>query len=149
MAEQIDLRIANMDESIALPRKNGELVFDAPWEARAFGLAVALNEQGVYPWSAFSQALAQEIAGAEATDHPSTYYERWLTTLEGTALANGLVTRVELDAAIAEQIRHDVHEHSHDHDHDHDHAHHHHHLHNSHPHDNHRHGHHDHHPDAH
>ena len=37
-----DPRISTMDEQVALPRKNGELVFEAPWEARAFGLAVAL-----------------------------------------------------------------------------------------------------------
>ena len=27
----------------APPRDNGELVFAAPWESRAFGLALALN----------------------------------------------------------------------------------------------------------
>jgi len=30
MAGKIDQRIADMDEQIALPRKNGELVFEAP-----------------------------------------------------------------------------------------------------------------------
>jgi len=57
-----DPRITAMDEQVALPRKNGELVFEAPWEARAFGLAVALNEAGVYPWRDFSQGLAAETA---------------------------------------------------------------------------------------
>ena len=28
------------------PRANGELVFEAPWESRAFGVAVALHESG-------------------------------------------------------------------------------------------------------
>ena len=50
MAGKVDQRIAEMDESIAFPRKNGELVFEAPWEARAFGLAVALSEAGQFPW---------------------------------------------------------------------------------------------------
>ena len=58
MAATIDQRIASMDQQIALPRKNGELVFEAPWEARAFGLAVALNDSGLYPWRDFSQRLA-------------------------------------------------------------------------------------------
>ena len=38
-----DRLIANMEGSAALPRKNGELVFEAPWEGRAFGIAVALS----------------------------------------------------------------------------------------------------------
>ena len=37
-----------MEAKNALPRENGELVFQAPWEARAFGLAVALNEKDLY-----------------------------------------------------------------------------------------------------
>ena len=41
---EVDPRIANLDSSAALPRKNGELVFKAPWEGRAFGMAVVLNE---------------------------------------------------------------------------------------------------------
>ena len=118
MAGTTDERIANMDEQIALPRKNGELVFEAPWQARAFGLAVALNEKGTYHWSAFSQGLAREIAAAEAAGVPSSYYERWLAALERLVIAQGLVTREELDALAAEQALHD------DHD---DHAHHHHH----------------------
>ena len=39
----VDPRIANLDRSAALPRKNGELVFQAPWEGRAFGMAVVLG----------------------------------------------------------------------------------------------------------
>jgi nitrile hydratase accessory protein len=119
MAGTTDKRIANMDEQIALPRKNGELVFEAPWQARAFGLAVALNEKGTYRWSAFSQGLAREIAAAEATGDPSSYYQSWLATLESLVIAQGLVTREELDAMAAEQALHDDH-HDHTHHHYHD-----------------------------
>ncbi len=123
-----DPRIANMDEQIELPRKNGELVFEAPWEARAFGLAVALNESGAYAWSDFSQGLAQEIAAVESTQGPSPYYERWLATLETLVIAKGLVTREEFEVRVKEQALHDDHDHGHEHD-DHDHEHHHHHDH--------------------
>src|SRR5687767_15092131 len=97
MAEDPDPRIASMDEQLALPRKNGELVFEAPWEARAFGIAVALNEAGVYPWRDFSQGLATETAAAEQHGGPASYYERWLETLAKLAIAKGLVTHEELD----------------------------------------------------
>ena len=36
------------DES--LPRDNGELVFDAPWQARALAIAVAVVEKLDLPW---------------------------------------------------------------------------------------------------
>ncbi len=57
----------------ALPRKNGELVFDALWEGRVFGMAVALNDQGVYPWREFRDALVERIAEGDADDDRSTY----------------------------------------------------------------------------
>ena len=101
MAAEPDPRIANMDEQVALPRQNGELVFAAPWEARAFGLAVALNEVGVYPWRDFSQGLAAETAALEQHGVQVSYYERWLETLEKLAIARGLVTPEELEARTA------------------------------------------------
>jgi len=113
VAEEPDPRIANMDEQIALPRKNGELVFEAPWEARAFGMAVVLNEAGVYPWRDFSQGLAAETAAADQRGLPTRYYERWLETLAKLAIARGLVTPEELDERTAEYASgvHDDHDH--------------------------------------
>ena len=121
MARSTDPRVANMDQEIELPRKNGELVFEAPWEARAFGLAVALNEGGAYPWHDFSRALAEVIAAAEQRGDASSYYERWLASLEKLVIARGLVSETELEAYVADQVLHDDHEHEHDHSHDHAH----------------------------
>ena len=33
-----------MERDVALPRLNGELVFSAPWEGRALGMAIALKD---------------------------------------------------------------------------------------------------------
>jgi nitrile hydratase accessory protein len=121
MDAALDQRIANMDEPIALPRHNGELVFAAPWEARAFGMAVALNESGRYEWRDFSQGLAAATAAADHPELPSSYYERWLATLEQLAIARGLVTPEEIatrTAAYATGMP-DDHVHSHDHGHHH------------------------------
>jgi nitrile hydratase accessory protein len=123
MAGKVDQQIAEMDEQIALPRKNGELVFEAPWEARAFGLAVALSEGGLYSWRDFSQGLATEIATAEQAGITSSYYERWLAALEKLVIAKGLMTGEEFDAWTAKQALDDEHEHD-DHHHHHDDHHH-------------------------
>ena len=102
MNESPDTQIANMSEGIALPRKNGELVFEAPWEGRAFGMAVALNESGEYEWSEFVSMLAAEISAAEQCDDSSTYYERWLVSLEKLLFDKGMLEARELEVRTAE-----------------------------------------------
>ena len=99
---------------IALPRENGELIFQAPWEARAFGLAVALNEKDLYQWREFSSQLALEIATAEQNNDPSNYYARWVASLEELVIDRGLISREQLDAKTAEYAS-DIHDHHHDH----------------------------------
>ncbi len=58
--------LADLGGSTAVPRRNGELVFDAPWQGRVFGMAVALSDAGLFPWEEFRQALIREVAAAEA-----------------------------------------------------------------------------------
>ena len=114
MTQKTDKNIATMIAKIALPRENGELVFQAPWEARAFGLAVALNEKDLYEWRAFSSQLASEIATAEQKNNPSSYYARWVASLEELLIDRGLISREQLDARTVEYAIHDDHDH-HDH----------------------------------
>ena len=102
MSMEIDGEIADMRGELALPRSNGELVFAAPWEGRAFGIAVALNEGGAYEWGEFQRRLAEEIAAADDSDDGGLYYERWLASLERLLVERGMVTREELDARMGE-----------------------------------------------
>ena len=101
--------LTDMPGEMALPRRNGELVFATPWEARAFGLAVALQESGVYEWRDFSAALAAEIARAEQAGNASAYYECWLASLEKLLSVNGLVTPAELSDRMALHAARDDH----------------------------------------
>ena len=102
MTTPTDGRISLMTGDAALPRDNGELVFQAPWEGRAFGIAVAMNEDGAYDWAEFRDRLVDEIAEAERDDSPSSYYERWLASTERLAIERGFITADELDARTAE-----------------------------------------------
>jgi nitrile hydratase accessory protein len=92
----VDDRVGQMDGSAALPRKNGELVFEAPWESRAFGLAVA-SDEGQYAWDEFRQRLIAQIGAADASGADSTYYERWLAAFESLLVERGLVSPQELE----------------------------------------------------
>lgn len=112
MSKQTPTQIEQLPASIAVPRENGELQFSEPWQARAFGMAVLLNENGSYEWKRFSERLAETIGSAEASGEQSGYYERWLEALESLAIEFGLVDREEL----ASRALHQAHHHEHDHD---------------------------------
>ena len=51
-SSEADRNISSMSGAIAMPRSNGELVFDAPWQSRAFGMAVSLSRAGYFSWDA-------------------------------------------------------------------------------------------------
>jgi nitrile hydratase accessory protein len=80
-----------------VPRRNGELVFDEPWQGRVFGMAVALSEQGLLPWEEFRQALIAEIATAEARGGEFRYYHAWLAAFEQVLATRGAVRAEELE----------------------------------------------------
>lgn len=77
-----------LDGPAAPPRANGELVFEAPWQGRVFGLAVGLVERLDLDWDQFRQRL---IAAIEA-EPERPYYESW------TAALDDLVASLDLDA---------------------------------------------------
>ena len=94
--------VADMPGPAALPRKNGELVFEAPWEGRAFGMAVALGDARRYEWEEFRQGLIARIAETEAHGEDQPYYEQWLAAFERLLVARGLLTPEEIEQRTAE-----------------------------------------------
>lgn len=78
---------------------NGEVVFEAPWQGRAFGMAQAMAQAGLLDWEDFRARLISELARAEgARAAPFAYYDVFLRALEGLLLERGLVD--------AERLRH-------------------------------------------
>ena len=60
-------------------------VFREPWEAQAFGLVIALYEQGQFTWAEWANTLGREIKAAQKDgdlDLGDTYYQHWLKALE-------------------------------------------------------------------
>jgi nitrile hydratase accessory protein len=94
----VDLPIAG---PTAPPRSNGEMVFDAPWESRLFGVTMALVEAGRVSWSEFQERLIAAVGRWEAR-HPDgegyRYYERWAEALESLLDARGIVAIEATDA---------------------------------------------------
>ncbi len=120
------------------PRREDEPAFDAPWQARAFAIAVSLTDRGdgTLPWDDFQGRLVEEIErdGDAVDPTEDVYYEQWLRALERLLVEEGLIESGELDERVAafEAGERDAsefvigeHGHGHAHDHDHDHGHHH------------------------
>jgi len=89
-----DSKLDRLTGDAAVPRKNGELVFDEPWQSRAFGLAVGLAERGVFEWEEFRTRLIAAVrdGGGDPGASPATlYYRQWLAALETLFADKGLV----------------------------------------------------------
>ena len=82
-----------------IPRDDDGPVFREPWEAQAFGLALALHQRGHFTWREWVDKLTAEIAAARASGEPddgTRYYEFWLTALEKLAAEKGFTTQGEM-----------------------------------------------------
>ncbi len=68
-----------------IPLQADSPVFNEPWEARAFAMALALHERGLFTWPQWAEALSRQIKIAHSAgdaDLGHTYYQHWLLALE-------------------------------------------------------------------
>ena len=81
------------------PRADQAPVFAEPWQAQAFAMVLTLHQRGVFSWPEWAQALATQIAAAQASgdaDLGDTCYQHWLSALETIVVAKGAATTDEL-----------------------------------------------------
>src|SRR4051812_9501643 len=81
-----------------LPRDAGGPVFQEPWQAQAFALALQLHAQGAFTWTEWAEALSERLKAAGPDDDGSRYYEHWLATLEDLVTGKDLAAPAELGA---------------------------------------------------
>ncbi|AGU48864.1 putative nitrile hydratase accessory protein [Variovorax paradoxus B4] len=82
-----------------MPRDADGPVFNAPWEAQAFAMTLALHERGLFTWVEWAEVLAAQIAAAQAAGDPdtgNTYYRHWLGALESLVARKGASSEDEL-----------------------------------------------------
>ena len=77
----VERRIADV-----VPRRSGELIFQAPWEKRAFGMAIALCQQervlfDDLRWRVVAAITTWERAN-RGREETFRFYERWALALE-------------------------------------------------------------------
>lgn len=112
-------------------RRSDEPAFEAPWQARAFAIAVSLTDRGSddgYPWEDFQRRLVEEIDidGDAVEGTEEVYYEQWLRGLERMLVEKDLVSPDELAGRTSEfetgerdAAEFVIGEHGHTHDHEH------------------------------
>ena len=99
MTETADIALPDLD---ALPRiptgPDDDIVFRAPWEARAFALVVQLHRQGHFSWPQWAATLGEEIRRAGPDSDGSDYYLLWLAAAEKLVAERALCGYDELRA---------------------------------------------------
>ncbi len=82
------------------PRRNGEIVFEAPWQRRVFGITVALCRSQALAWDGFRRQLIRRIAGHAELP----YWQNWALALEDVLAQASMVTPCELDGRQHEML---------------------------------------------
>ena len=98
MSEELEL-----SGPIAPPLANGELLFEAPWQGRVFGMARALADQGAFTWDDFRTELIAVIGAWDATAEDASvylYYDRFLRALEVLLVKRNMLAEGELRAQV-------------------------------------------------
>jgi len=87
---------AALNELIAAARLDRDHVFSAPWEARAFAIALQLSQAGHFTWDEFRDRLIAEVRASDrirardgTSDH-GEYYDHFLHALERLLEEKGL-----------------------------------------------------------
>jgi nitrile hydratase accessory protein len=83
-------------------------VFSAPWEARAFAMALDLSQAGLFTWDEFRAHLIVEVGASDrvrerdGTADRGEYYEHFLRALEKLITDKGIAGREELARKLGE-----------------------------------------------
>jgi len=93
MLADLRLQAEQMTGPAAPPSRNGEPVFDEPWQGRAMALAIETVGALDLSWEEFRRRL---IAAIDDDPHRS-YYESWLIALDDLAATYRLVTGDDVD----------------------------------------------------
>ncbi|MGH7907559.1 MAG: nitrile hydratase accessory protein [Candidatus Binataceae bacterium] len=87
-------------ERILIPDDPGaaEPVFNSPWEARVFAMAVTLSKSGLFTWEEFRQKLIIAIGRDDASED---YYENWTRALEAILREKSGLSDAQVTTAMA------------------------------------------------
>lgn len=80
--------LLDVDGPAAPPRRNGELVFDAPWQSRVFGLCGAIVETC---FEGDREPFRRHLVAAIAAEPDRPYWDSWTVALQDLVVRAGLL----------------------------------------------------------
>ncbi|MEA2684949.1 MAG: hypothetical protein QOE93_144 [Actinomycetota bacterium] len=87
----------DVDGTAAPPRRNGELVFEAPWQSRMFGLCGAIVETC---FNGDREPFRQQLIAAIAAKPERPYWDSWTVALQCLVLEAGLIDELSIERHI-------------------------------------------------
>jgi nitrile hydratase accessory protein len=93
-APELEVVDRALGDETQLPRDNGELVFEEPWQGRALGMGVVAVQRSGASWTEFRRHLVAAVAARPAAAGESAaaaYYACWLDALEALLSERGFL----------------------------------------------------------
>lgn len=89
----------------APPRRNGELIFDAPWQSRVFGLCAAIVETC---FDGDREPFRRQLIAAISAEPERPYWDSWTVALQQLVLDIGLLDEISIEQRITSSENHDA-----------------------------------------
>jgi hypothetical protein len=94
----VNTDLLDVEGIAAPPRRNGELVFDAPWQSRVFGLCAAVVETC---FDGDREPFRQQLIAAIAAEPDRPYWDSWTLALQQLVVDAGLTDNLSIEQHIA------------------------------------------------
>jgi hypothetical protein len=93
----VKVNMLDVDGIAAPPRRNGELIFEAPWQSRVFGLCAAIVETC---FDGDREPFRQQLIAAIAAEPDRPYWDSWTIALQQLVLEVGLLDELSIERHI-------------------------------------------------
>jgi hypothetical protein len=94
----VNTELVDVDGPDAPPRRNGELVFDAPWQSRVFGLCAAIVSTC---FNGDREPFRQQLIAAIAAEPERPYWDSWTVALQRLVVDEGLIDEVAIERLVS------------------------------------------------
>ena len=89
--------LLDVDGLTAPPRRNGELIFEAPWQSRVFGLCAAIVETC---FDGDREPFRRHLSAAISAEPDRPYWDSWTVALQQLVLDVGLLDEISIQRRI-------------------------------------------------
>jgi hypothetical protein len=93
----VNADLLDADGIAAPPRRNGELIFEAPWQSRVFGLCAAVIKTC---FDGDREPFRRQLIAAITAEPDRPYWDSWTIALQQLVLEVGLLDELSIERHI-------------------------------------------------